>query len=61
MSALAEFLEGLFSSGEVILRDPPFSDSVTPNVRALLRQAFDVERLQIAGPLIDTRRKSYSG
>jgi hypothetical protein len=53
MSALAEFLEGLFSSGEVILRDPPFSDSVTPNVRALLRQAFDVERLQIAGPLIE--------
>ncbi len=49
MSLLADFLEGLYSRGEVVLRDPPNED-VSPRAQDLLRQAFAEERLHVAGP-----------
>jgi hypothetical protein len=54
MSAFADFLEGLFSRGEVLLREPPNSEAGdAPRAREILRDIFSVERLRIAGPLLD--------
>jgi hypothetical protein len=53
MPALADFLEGLFSHGEVLMSDPPVSDADAPRARDLLSQAFGMERLHVAGPLIE--------
>jgi hypothetical protein len=54
MSAFADFLEGLFSSGEVLLREPPNVEAgESPRAREFLRDFYAVERLQVAGPPLD--------
>jgi len=53
MSALADFLEELFSRGEVLLRDPPHTEPDSPRAREILNESFAEERLRIAGPPID--------
>jgi hypothetical protein len=53
MSALADFLEGLFSRGEVVLHEPPSADGDSPRARDLLYHVYCHVRLQLAGPLID--------
>jgi hypothetical protein len=52
MSVLADFLEGLFSRGEALMRDPPNEGSPSSRAQELLRQAFAEERLNVAGPNI---------
>jgi hypothetical protein len=54
MSAFADFLEGLFSRGEVLLREPPNVEAgESPHAREFLRAIFSNERLQVAGPPLD--------
>jgi MoxR-vWA-beta-propeller ternary system domain bpX4 len=52
MSALAEFLQHLFATGEARLTDRPKSDD-RREATAVLRQAFAEYRMDVAGPPVE--------
>ncbi len=54
MASLVEFVGGLFEEGRVVLRGRPVpGEDEDPAVRELLGAAFDLHRLDVAGPPID--------